>query len=349
MRLDERLVRSPVREGWIERTHFHDAVAALWIEGELVHLEDLVFRDAEMDQRVPTHELTRAHAVVRRRRRILSQARDWALSREGLRELSGRAGAPASSADSDRGGEGTSADPDGDDLWEEREADRLAEEFAEIDAVLARSSRVLSGVDVPARSAPQGDERLSVLYDLDWDEDARLAEWRQVLDQTRGLPVVLRGALALDAWTDIEVLQRGDWIGGLLVGALLREEGVTANHLACLHLGAQRIPRERRRSRGRTERVVALLDAVREAAVAGLKEHDRLLLARERMERLLHGRRASSKLPALMNLVLSRPLISTSMVQAALKVSRQGALDLIGELSLRELTGKGSFRAWGII
>lgn len=336
-----------MRAGWIERSHFHDAVAALWLEGELVHLEDLVFRDAEMDQRVPTHELTRSHAVVRRRRRILSQARDWALGREGLRELTGRGGAPAAPADSD--GEGASADPDGDDLWEEPGADRLAEEFAEIDAVLARSSRVLSGADVPARSAPQGDERLSVLYDLDWDEDARLAEWRQVLDRTRGLPVVLRSALALDAWTDIEVLQRGDWIGGLLVGALLREEGITANHLACLHLGAQKIPRERRRSRSRTERVVALIDAIREAAIVGLKEHDRLLLARERMERLLHGRRASSKLPALMDLVLSRPLISTSMVQAALKLSRQGALDLIGELSLRELTGKGSFRAWGII
>jgi hypothetical protein len=51
-----------VREGWIERSHFHDAAAALWVEGELVHVEDLVFHDAEMDQRTPTHELTRAHA-----------------------------------------------------------------------------------------------------------------------------------------------------------------------------------------------------------------------------------------------------------------------------------------------
>ncbi|MGB3387717.1 MAG: hypothetical protein WBA88_07000, partial [Pseudaminobacter sp.] len=60
VRLDERLAHSPVRDGWIERTHFHDAVAAMWVEGELVHLEDLVFRDAEMDQRAATHELTLA-------------------------------------------------------------------------------------------------------------------------------------------------------------------------------------------------------------------------------------------------------------------------------------------------
>jgi hypothetical protein len=37
------------------------------------------------------------------------------------------------------------------------------------------------------------------------------------------------------------------------------------------------------------------------------------------------------------------------MVQKALKISRQGALDLIGEISVREMTGKRSFRAWGIV
>jgi hypothetical protein len=74
-RLDE---QSPVRDGFVERQNFAAAAAALWLEGELVDLEDLVLHD-RMDIRTPTHKLTRAHAVLRARRRIFGQKPDWAL------------------------------------------------------------------------------------------------------------------------------------------------------------------------------------------------------------------------------------------------------------------------------
>ncbi|NEJ11047.1 hypothetical protein GR238_37745, partial [Rhizobium leguminosarum] len=57
-RLDERIARSPVGAGFLERTQFTDACASLWIDGELVHLEDLVLHDDVRDIRTPTHELT---------------------------------------------------------------------------------------------------------------------------------------------------------------------------------------------------------------------------------------------------------------------------------------------------
>lgn len=208
---------------------------------------------------------------------------------------------------------------------------------------------MLAGSYNAVARVPQDDERLALLYDEDWDEGARLSEWRAVMEETRNLPSVLRAAILLDAWNRIEVLQRGGWIGPLLVAALLRQEGLCGHHLACLHLGAQKIPWERRRARKRTERLLAWIDAMYEAAAVGVREHDRLLLAKGQMERVLRGRRASSKLPRLVDMVLSRPLVSTSMIQEELKVSRQGALDLVGELNLREITGKRSFRAWGIV
>jgi hypothetical protein len=58
--------------------------------------------------------------------------------------------------------------------------------------------------------------------------DARLAEWQDVLADTRELPAVLRAAILLEAWSEIEVLQHAAWLGPLLVAALLRQEGLGA-------------------------------------------------------------------------------------------------------------------------
>jgi Protein of unknown function (DUF1612)/HTH DNA binding domain len=349
-RLDERLARSPVRVGWIERQHFADAAAALWLEGELVHIEDLVLHDARMDIRVPTHELTRAHAVLRARRQMFGNKPDWALGADGLRQLIRRDSLAQPTVPDGHGveevGQSALAQPAGD----ADPPDQLARALAAMDRVLEHSAKVMDNSDaLPGPERPARQERPSMVYDLDWDEDARMAKWQDVIVQTRSLPVVLRAAILTDAWSEIDVLQRASWMGPLLVAALLRQEGIAAHHLASLHLGAKQIPRERRRARSRADRLVAVLDAVHEAARLGLKEHDRLMLAKSQMERRLGERRASSRLPDLIELVLSRPLVSSGMIQQALKVSKQGALNLVGELGLREMTGRGRFRAWGVM
>jgi Protein of unknown function (DUF1612)/HTH DNA binding domain len=350
-RLDERLARSPVRDGWIERQHFADAAAALWLEGELVHLEDLVLHDAHMDIRLPTHELTRAHAVLRARRQIFGNKPDWALGAEGLRKLIRRdslapskASVGAGVGEAERAADvltaaGVAASPD-----------QLSKALAAMDRVLEHTAKVLEGGDaLPEPERPVRPDHPSLVYDSEWDEVARLEEWQGVIVQTRSLPVVMRAAILLEAWSEIDVLQRAGWLGPLLVAALLREEGIAAHHLPSLHFGAKQIPRERRRARSRPDRLVAQLDAVHEAAKLGLKEHDRLMLAKGQMERRLVDRRVSSRLPDLIELVLSRPLVSSGMIQQALKVSKQGALNLVDELGLREMTGRGRFRAWGIM
>lgn len=361
VRLDERIARSPVGSGWIERMHYADACASLWIDGELVHLEDLVLHDAGADIRTPTHELTIARDVLRTRRRIVAQPAAWALSVEGLRNLRGQAavaeGGSAVKSDAAEPGVAKTRVADSTGEGEESDladppvnpvADPLADELAAIDAVLARSEAMLSDAIQP-RSKPDRD-RDPLVYDLDWDEDQRLEEWRGVLIQTADLPPILGAVLLLDAWNSIEVLQHAPWLGRLLAGAKLREAGLaTGVHLAAFNVGLKAVPRERRASRDRATRLLAFLSGIPAAAEAGLREHDRLVLARTMMERRLVGRRQSSKLPELVELVLSRPMISTGMAAKALGVTPRAALRIVEELNLRELTGRGRFRAWGIV
>ncbi|ESZ10152.1 hypothetical protein X737_32130 [Mesorhizobium sp. L48C026A00] len=56
-----------------------------------------------------------------------------------------------------------------------------------------------------------------------------------------------------------------------------------------------------------------------------MKETARLAQAREQMERRLRGRRSSSSLPAVVELVLSRPVVSAAMIAKAAKVTQRGA------------------------
>jgi hypothetical protein len=347
-RLDERLAKSPIHDGWVARTHYTDACAGLWLEGELVHLEDLVLHDSGMDIRTPTHELTRAHAVLRIRRRIADAKPDWALSPAGLDGLRGRG--EEGDREEARGDDRDEADFDGDDEagtdgqpgFVETDAS-LAAAFAAVDAAMARTEQTL------AAETPRRRERDPLVYDLDWDEDARIEAWQRVVDRTRALPPALAAAIAADAWDRIEPLQHTPWLGRLLAAALLRDRGKTRTHLACLHAGLKTIPRERRRPTDPAAQLMIQLEAIAAAAAAGLKDHDRWLTARTLLTRKLDGRRSTSRLPALLDYVLTRPLASAGMIAKELGITPRAAQDLVAELGLREATGRGRYRAWGIL
>lgn len=109
------------------------------------------------------------------------------------------------------------------------------------------------------------------------------------------------------------------------------------------------IPRERRRPRDAAARLAVQLEAITAAAAAGLKDHDRWLNQRTLLARKLAGRRATSKLPALLDYMLTRPIASAGMIAKELKITPRAAQDLVGELDLREVTGRGRYRAWGIL
>ena len=225
----------------------------------------------------------------------------------------------------------------------------LAAAVAAVDAAIAKTDRMLAGE--PSGQTRRPAERDPLLYDPGWDEDARLADWRAVVEQTRGVPPTLAAAITADAWDRIEPLQHTPWLGRLLAAALLRGRGKTRWHLPCLHAGLKAIPRERRQAppRDAAAQLVVQLEAITAAAAAGLTDHDRWLTQRTLLARKLAGRRATSKLPALLDYVLTRPIVSAGMIADELCITPRAAQNLVAALGLREATGRGRYRAWGIL
>jgi hypothetical protein len=88
---------------------------------------------------------------------------------------------------------------------------------------------------------------------------------------------------------------------------------------------------------------------VEEAVALGNEDLDRLILARELMNRVMGKCRSNSKLSDLVELFLSRPLVTVSLGAKLLKVA-PNAIDLmlvrLGGALPRELTGRTHCRAW---
>lgn len=195
------------------------------------------------------------------------------------------------------------------------------------------------------------DELLKALGDVEWDEDERADRWRDLLGALPPIPVVLRAAVAWDAWLQIEPMHAGAWRSAIMAATVLREGGLTPHHQFALGIGARK---SRYRYDGRTpleQRIGGFLDWVKQGALAGQAELKRLSLARQVLGQVAQSKHIDSRLPALIDLVLSRPLISAEIAQRELKLTSTGFRRLREQLgsSVKELSGRSRYQVWGIL
>jgi hypothetical protein len=344
LRFDARLEASGLAAGWQSRCDMTEAARSLLLDGHLVDMGDLVLHDAGMDVRHPTHELTRAAAALRARRTAMARKPPWPLSIDGLTALRG-VGSPAEEKPSRS--KGKRPDPEDDGAYPPfaNDADPWRAHFAEIDALLDRTSKVLAGETPLLRS------RSHLVYDPDVDEAEAEDLWLDVVKRTSHWPAIAAAAVAWNAWLDLNLYTRLPWLGLIMAAAILRARGLTS-HLLPLAAGFKQSKFRPQGREGAREKLEGFCMVLEEALAIANKDLDRLILARELMSRVTAQCRSNSKLPELVELFLSRPLVTVPLGAKMLKVTPK-AVDLmlaqLGGALPRELTGRTRYRAWGIV
>lgn len=164
-----------------------------------------------------------------------------------------------------------------------------------------------------------------MVYDDEWDEEGRLSQWRERLEETNNLPPLIAAGLTLDDWEAIEPLQRSAWLGPLLAADLLRARGKTRRHLPALHHGFRHARYRRTRQQDLAARLIAFAQAIETMAKADSDELARLTLARELLLRKCSGKRGNSKLPQLVDLCLGSPIVTVPLAAKELGISQQAA------------------------
>ncbi|MEE4015505.1 RHE_PE00001 family protein [Roseibium sp. FZY0029] len=354
-RSDERLRRTPTLEDGVRRrSHLFDTCASIALNGDLVHLEDLVLHDAGTDRRAPTHELTRAARLLSLRRRIDRQPPEAVLSRTGVLTLIGQQADLAFSDDTQdhrqeqgRGGVLSAAQ-----YLDDAEAEEAL--LAEIDAVLERSRHLADGTILPRRitSVLSTSAQLARISETP-DRDDRLDSWFASLNEADALnlPPVLTAALLLDAWHVLQPLDNWPELGRLLPAVFLKAH-VTPSHLPILSAGLRKSPFRWRRKDPLQTRIAGLLLGFEKAALETLDQLDRLSIAQEQLARHCQSCRSHSRLPEFAQMFLSRPLVTIPMARQTLGVTAAAVDRMIRQLGPalpRELTGRDRYRAWGIL
>lgn len=185
-----------------------------------------------------------------------------------------------------------------------------------------------------------------------WVEGASdpVRTWRTVLKRTQSLPPVLSAAIACDAWLTLHPDDGQAWRAPLLAALVLKARRKTGSLLLPVASGRRATNNHCDGGTDFVARISAMFDWFQAAADLVQGEMQRVSLAEQLMRRHLEGRRRSSRLPLLVDLLLMRPIISVPMAAKALRCSPQAVERMMRMLGStpRLLTERKRYRFWGV-
>ena len=350
-RLDERLFRSEaLADGFISRTHYQETCANLWMDGELIHLKDLVLHDVEADIRAPTHELTRGAHLLHLRRRLFNQQGKWPIDKAGILNLINRPDGFDNVFNYDEGVKEKNKRVE----KEKQKEDHVEGLYKAIDEITERSQNIIeqikSGEKIKARNTQESkpkDGYASIAEDV----ADPLEQWLELIEFTKKYPAVFAAAILLDAWLLLKPIENSNAFGRLLCCYILNQR-LTGNVMPPIIKGLQK-SRKRWQSFEKIEvRLAIILEGFELAGGEAMSELDRLSLAHERMMLAAKKCRSNSSLPGLIDLFIQYPVVSTASASKALNITPRAVDQLLKQLGSavpRERTGRGRYRMWGII
>ena len=193
-------------------------------------------------------------------------------------------------------------------------------------------------------------------WDPDWDEPGRLQQWHRVMQSTDRLPPLLAAAIAWDAWHTLHPEQQGTWrstlLASLVLRAGLRHAGGKTRHLLLPIDTGQRLSKKRWDIRDDyPKRMTTFFDMVACAVQAASHELDSLSSAHERMRLKIKDAPKNSRLPALVELMVAKPLVSIPLACKELGISKQALRMMIPRLGStpREITERSRYRCWSVV
>lgn len=308
-RLDERLRQSPLRAGIIARFDLFDTIAAMANEGCLIHFEDLALHDMSMDIRVPTQELVRASTILDIRRKASQRNPESLMTLRGLQGLVG--------------------------AWETKTRSP--------DTIAGKSSTYVSDLLALADALLQGEETETDEIAEPLQADDAFDAWRLSVQKSEKLPPILAAAQIMLDWKKTSPIPRHEWLGPILGGAYLRGKDVTSMMLP-VHLGL----RQAQRNNIKAPPLRARVEGVLRAAQAGLEMVRKMETTVSLLRAHTKDRRGDS-FEKLIQMLIDRPVVTIGMIGKEFGISKQGAAHLLKNVgTIRELTGRGKYRAWGI-